>query len=151
MRDKAMECLDLRETLVNVQRANEHRVDYLQFDRIRVELQRALKREKQAEDLLNEQNEQFKSLTDLLEKNQEEKDLLQEKVQEISENEKRAREKIDLLNRSHQEMDNNVKRAENAIRLVVRYVTQSIPYAEVNDRCSSRLVTKNTLVCIALD
>ena len=116
-----MECLDLRETLVNVQRANEHRVDFLQFDRIRVELQRALKREKQAEDLLNEQNDQFKSLTDLLEKNQEEKDLLQEKVQQISDNEKRAKEKIDFLNKSQQDIDDNVKRAEKAIRVVVRY------------------------------
>ena len=120
-----MECLDLRETLVNVQRANEHRVDFLQFDRICVELQRALKREKQAEDLLNEQNDQFKSLTDLLEKNQEEKDLLQEKCQQISDNERRAKEKIDFLNKSHQEMDDNVKRAEKAIRLVVRYAVHS--------------------------
>ena len=97
----------------------EGRVDYGQFERLCEELQRALDREKQAQDLLNEQNQQLKSLTDILQQTQEDKDFLQDKLLQSSQDEKNKEEKIQQLTRSHQQMDENVKRAEKAIRFVV--------------------------------
>jgi uncharacterized protein YajQ (UPF0234 family) len=116
-----MECADLRKTVTNVQSEIESRVDYYQFERICDELQRALDREKQAQDLLNEQNNQLKSLTDILHQTQKERDFIQEKFNQIIQNEKHSKDKIQQLTKTHHQMDENVKRAEKAIRLVVRY------------------------------
>lgn len=118
---KDIECSDLRKTMTNIQSEAESRVDYYQFERICDELQRALDREKQAQDLLNEQNNQLKSLTDILHQTQKEKDLTQEKFHQLIQNDKHSKEKIHQLTKTHQQMDENVKRAEKAIRLVVRY------------------------------
>jgi len=116
-----MECTDLRKAVTNVQSEIESRVDYYQFERICDELQRALDREKQAQDLLNEQNNQLKSLTDILHQTQKEKDFIQDKFNQIIQNEKHSKDKIQQLTKTHHQMDENVKRAEKAIRLVVRY------------------------------
>jgi uncharacterized protein YajQ (UPF0234 family) len=116
-----MECTDLRKAVTNVQSEIESRVDYYQFERICDELQRALDREKQAQELLNEQNNQLKSLTDILHQTQKEKDFIQDKFNQIVQNEKHSKEKIHQLTKTHHQMDENVKRAEKAIRLVVRY------------------------------
>ena len=86
--EKEIECFDLRKSMKHVQGEFERRIDYGQFERICDELQRALNREKQAQDLLNEQNNQLKSLTDILHQTQQEKDHLQEKIQQIIQNDK---------------------------------------------------------------
>ena len=85
-------------------------IDSFQFQRICDELQRTLNREKQAEDLLNEQNQQLKSLTDILHQTQQEKYFI----------EKQNKDKIEQLTKSHRQTDENVQRAEKAIRLVVK-------------------------------
>lgn len=120
IRDREMECNDLRKTVTNVRSEIESRVDYYQFERICDELQRALDREKQAQELLNEQNNQLKSLTDILHQTQKEKDFIQEKFNQNIQNDKHSKEKIQQLTKTHHQMDENVKRAEKAIRLVVR-------------------------------
>lgn len=117
---KDVECADLRQTLTNIQSESESRIDYYQFERICDELQRALDREKQAQDLLNEQNNQLKSLTDILHQTQKDKDFIQEKFNQLMQNDKHSKEKIQQLTKTHHQMDENVKRAEKAIRLVVR-------------------------------
>ncbi len=106
--------------LKNVESEVESRVDYYQFERICDELQRALDREKQAQDLLNEQNNQLKSLTDILQQTQNEKDFIQDKFNQTLQNDKYSKDIIQQLTKSQQQMDENVKRAEKAIRLVVR-------------------------------
>ncbi len=121
IRNKEMECTDLRKAVATVQSEIESRVDYYQFERICDELQRALDREKQAQDLLNEQNNQLKSLTDILHQTQKEKDFIQDKFNQMTQNEKHSKDKIQQLTKTHHQMDENVKRAEKAIRLVVRY------------------------------
>ncbi len=126
IREKELECTDLRKAVNNVQSEVESRVDYYQFERICDELQRALDREKQAQDLLNEQNNQLKSLTDILHQAQKEKDFIQDKFNQITQNEKHSKEKISQLTKTHHQMDENVKRAEKAIRLVVRYDSNSL-------------------------
>ncbi|CAF0894128.1 unnamed protein product [Adineta steineri] len=117
--DKEKECSDLEKSLINLQSEIESRVDYNQFERLCDELQRALDREKQAQELLNEQNNQLKSLTDIIHQTQNEKDFIQEKFNQIMQNEIHSKDKIQHLNKAHQQMDENVKRAEKAIRLVV--------------------------------
>ncbi|CAF1308730.1 unnamed protein product, partial [Adineta steineri] len=117
--DKEKECSNLEKSLINLQSEIESRVDYNQFERLCDELQRALDREKQAQELLNEQNNQLKSLTDIIHQTQNEKDFIQEKFNQIMQNEIHSKDKIQHLNKAHQQMDENVKRAEKAIRLVV--------------------------------
>jgi uncharacterized phage infection (PIP) family protein YhgE len=73
--------------------------------------------------LLNEQNNQLKSLTDILHQTQKEKDFIQEKFNQTTQNEKHSKDKIQQLTKAHHQMDDNVKRAEKAIRLVVRYLS----------------------------
>ncbi|CAF1169976.1 unnamed protein product [Rotaria sordida] len=119
IREKEIECSDLRKKLKNIQCENESRIDYYKFERICDELQRALDREKQAQDLLNQQNNQLKSLTDILHQTQKEKDFIQDKFNQISLNEICSKDKIQQLTKAQQQMDENVKRAEKAIRLVV--------------------------------
>ncbi len=121
-----MKCSDLWKALTNLQSEIESRVDYYQFECICYELQRSLDREKQAQDLLNEQNNQLKSLTDILHQAQKEKDFIQDKFNQITQNEKHSKEKISQLTKTHHQMDENVKRAEKAIRLVVRYDSNSL-------------------------
>ncbi|CAF3116714.1 unnamed protein product, partial [Rotaria sp. Silwood2] len=80
---KEIECVELRKKLKNFQYGIECRIDYKKFERICEELQRALDREKQAQNLLNEQNNQLKSLTDIIHQTQKEKDFIQDKFDEI--------------------------------------------------------------------
>ncbi|CAF0949584.1 unnamed protein product, partial [Adineta ricciae] len=117
--EKENECSQLEKTLEKYANEIDSRIDYNQFERICDELQRALDREKQAQDLLNEQNNQLKSLTDIIHQTQNEKDFIQEKCNQMKQNENYSKEKIQQLTKSHQQMDENVKRAEKAIRLVV--------------------------------
>ncbi|CAF4475452.1 unnamed protein product, partial [Rotaria sp. Silwood2] len=72
--------------LKNLQCEFESRIDYYKFERICDELQRALDREKQSQDLLNKQNNQLKFLTDIIHKTQKDKDLIQDKFNQISQN-----------------------------------------------------------------
>lgn len=116
---------ELRKNLTSIQGEVQSRVDYYQFERICDELQRALEREKQAQDLLNEQNNQLKSLSDLLHQTQKDKDFFQDKFNQIQQNDKHSKDKIQQLTKTHQQMDENVKRAEKAIRLVVTFVSLS--------------------------
>ncbi|CAF3417948.1 unnamed protein product [Rotaria socialis] len=116
--DKDIECTDLKKRLKTFQTEFESRIDYHKFERICDELQRALDREKQAQELLNEQNNQLKSLTDVLHQTQNEKDFIQEKFHQIAQNDKYSKDKIQQLTKTQQQMDENVKRAEKAIRLV---------------------------------
>ncbi|CAM4797273.1 unnamed protein product [Rotaria magnacalcarata] len=116
--DKDIECTELRKKLKTFQTEFESRIDYYKFERICDELQRALDREKQAQELLNEQNNQLKSLTDILHQTQNEKDFVQEKFHQIAQNDKYSKDKIQQLTKTQQQMDENVKRAEKAIRLV---------------------------------
>ena len=69
MIEKENEFEKLRQTMKIWEKQNENRVDLIQFERICDELEKALNREKQAQTLLNEQNHQLKSLTDLLHSN----------------------------------------------------------------------------------
>jgi len=78
-----------------------------------------LNREKQAQTLLNEQNHQLKSLTDLLHQTQEDKDLLQQEFQQLNQQNHFHRNQIQQLNKSQLQLEDNLKRAEKAIRLVV--------------------------------
>jgi uncharacterized phage infection (PIP) family protein YhgE len=119
-RDQQAESVQLRHTMAKIEQEIERRVDYAQFERICDELQRALDREKQAQDLLNEQNQQLKTLTEILHATQHDNEFLQQKFHQLTQNDKHSKEKIQQLNKSHQQMDDNVKRAEKAIRLVVR-------------------------------
>ena len=112
---KEVEWKNVRQSLKEM----EGRVDYLQFERLCQELQRALDREKEAQDLLNEQNEQLKALTNILHQTEEEKNSIQDKYRQLSEHEKNCQEKVHHLTRSHDQMEENVKRAEKAIRMVV--------------------------------
>jgi uncharacterized phage infection (PIP) family protein YhgE len=106
-----MECLDLRKAITNVQSEVEPRVDYYQFKRICDELQQALDREQQAQELLNEQNNQLKSLTDILHQTQKEKYFIQDKFNQTIENEKYSKDKIQQVTEFHHQMDENVKRS----------------------------------------
>ena len=110
---------EVRKNLRSIEGEVQSRVDYYQFERICDELQRALEREKQAQDLLNQQNNQLKSLSDILHQTQKDKDFFQDKFNHLQQNEKHYKDKIQQLNKTHQQMDENVKRAEKAIRLVV--------------------------------
>lgn len=119
---------ELRKNLSSIEGEAQSRVDYYQFERICDELQRALEREKQAQDLLNEQNNQLKSLSDILHQAQKEKDFFQDKFNQIQQNDKHSKDKIQQLTKTHQQMDENVKRAEKAIRLVVTYEKQNLSF-----------------------
>ncbi|CAF3882653.1 unnamed protein product, partial [Rotaria sp. Silwood1] len=85
-------------------------------------------REKQAQELLNEQNNQLKSLTDIIHQTQKEKDFIQDKFDQIYQNDIYSKDKIQQLTKSQQQMDDNVKRAEKAIRLVVNDKEQISSY-----------------------
>ncbi|CAF3658151.1 unnamed protein product [Rotaria sp. Silwood1] len=86
------------------------------------------KGEKQAQELLNEQNNQLKSLTDIIHQTQKEKDFIQDKFDQIYQNDIYSKDKIQQLTKSQQQMDDNVKRAEKAIRLVVNDKEQISSY-----------------------
>ncbi|CAF4980290.1 unnamed protein product, partial [Rotaria sp. Silwood1] len=128
IREKEIECSEIRKKLKNIQNENESRIDYNKFERICDELQRALDREKQAQELLNEQNNQLKSLTDIIHQTQKEKDFIQDKFDQIYQNDIYSKDKIQQLTKSQQQMDDNVKRAEKAIRLVVNDKEQISSY-----------------------
>ena len=59
-----------KKKIKNLQIEIESRIDHYQFERVCDELQRALNREKQVQDLFNEQNNQLKSLTGILRQKQ---------------------------------------------------------------------------------
>lgn len=123
MNEKEIELKELRKKVKTIENENESRIDYFKFERICDELQRALDREKQAQDLLNEQNNQLKSLTDIIHQTQQEKDFIQDQFNQIIQNEKFSKDKIQQLTKTQQQMDENIKRAEKAIRLVVTFVS----------------------------
>lgn len=118
--EKENEIEKLRQTMKIWEKQNENRVDFIQFERICDELEKALNREKQAQTLLNEQNHQLKSLTDLLHQTQEDKDLLQQEFQQLNQQNHFHRNQIQQLNKSQLQLEDNLKRAEKAIRLVVK-------------------------------
>ncbi|CAF0857064.1 unnamed protein product [Didymodactylos carnosus] len=102
------------------QKQNESMIPFEQFEAIYKELESALSREKQAQSILNEQNQQLQQITDILNDTQTARDQsvreLTNKEQIISSLKQRAHD----LQQINLQMDANLQRAENAIRLVFK-------------------------------
>ncbi|CAF1395965.1 unnamed protein product, partial [Didymodactylos carnosus] len=104
------------------QKQNESMISFEQFEVICKELEFALFREKQAQSILNEQNEQLQQITDILNNTQTARDQSNRELTNQEQIVSNLNERVCDLYETNLQMVDNLQRAENTIRLYVSSV-----------------------------